>query len=575
MRVAKKMLAEGKIKAGNAGSTTGTTNDDNTNNMTTVLAQLAESVSEMSKRIKVWEDTRSSTLTPPATPNTPTTNTGTVPPLTPLPNFSTPMHPISIQNINSPMMMTKSLQYSPFQSAPPAPMAPTTSSTTATDNRTIGRTTTGTGTTFVWPVDINTEMQELSAKIYEVKLTIESPALAHESAPALPAGGTSTVFAGSKEGKASLQRLLSICELPWIEDADLAKVVLPTLASFTAIATGNSRGANDDDKVRMVINNWLMAVNDSLVVLEVNKLVVNRWWLVLLQLKKLQPYVDGTITNSTTPLVTQADVNGLHKYLHNLVTKLYRLVLMAATGENQVLPSIRAEVATEQDATAGLTTGTVNIGNTGTYIFGDGNVNYLWRRIASNYFRRTVNTTINLSRELESITYDTSTAGGNVVNMQCILDLYNQFDLHIAKRRLFNEPVDESGITTRLLTLVPPDITNVVDFYLLNNRNNATLAGVKDLINSAAINFLARSNTTTFPVNFAGMGNGRTNSGSGTGGRASGRPRCEVCLKTNHTTNEHRVCSTCGKPHSTSSQCRNQTGTSTNGSGSAGKTPGQ
>lgn len=420
----------------------------------------------------------------------------------------------------------------------------------------------------IWPVDIKTTIIDLSDKIFEARLTIERQTLEDEVSPKVPTGTTCTIFGAGKTSKNLLMKLLAICELPMTEESDISKLLLPTLASFTTAAAYTSRGVTSGNSD--IIYSWLTAVNDVLTVAQVNTLVVNRWWVILLQINKLLPYSTTTGTNNTDGVlvITQRDINGLHRYLHNLVIKLHKLILIAATGESQVLPSIRSEIELEQDAKANIATGFINSGNSNTYLFGNGNVNYLWRRIAINYFRKDINTGNQLSKELDLIAYDTDTAGGNIVNHQCMLNLFNAFDKHAAKARMYSEPVNESTLAAKLVSLVPPELATTIDIFMLTNKDSVSLAGIKEIILQTTINILARSSATA-SANFVG---GRLGSGNNSNSSKGAHTRCSICNFKNHTTQEHNACKQCNRSHHPDYDCQRKSSRGTDHSGAGGTT---
>src|SRR5689334_5512876 len=104
--------------------------------------------------------------------------------------------------------------------------------------------------------------------------------------------------------------------------------------------------------------------------------------------------------------ITTAMQNGVVLYLYELVQKLYAVLLLAAAAEAQAVPRVRHEG---------------EMFPTGSGYFITGNVNYLWRKIASIYIRKNVNTIMNLTDELKAVVYDSKLAGGsNVVTREAV-----------------------------------------------------------------------------------------------------------------------------------------------------------
>ena len=88
-----------------------------------------------------------------------------------------------------------------------------------------------------------------------------------------------------------------------------------------------------------------------------------------------------------------------------------------------------------------------------------GNVNYLWRRLASTYIKANGNTTTDLINELQKINY----TGGSSVSKPAILMLVQDLQTHMQRRIIYGEPVNKQHISNVFTSLLPREIVSQLD----------------------------------------------------------------------------------------------------------------
>lgn len=403
----------------------------------------------------------------------------------------------------------------------------------------------------IWPGDY-TQVTPLTDEILEPNLATDDHRAVWELTAPVPPISTATAWTTGDKGTVKLlQQLLALCELPYIPDTTLASLVLPTLAVNSTNATSTT-SIND-----IIMYNWLQEVNNKLVLADCHKLVLNRWGAITGSINKLQ----GVVNNGNP--ITQAHVNGVHRWLHSAVSKLYVSLVAAAKIDTIVVPAVEAEAKAE---TAENNTNAANNIQHHHIKFIKGNVNYLWRRLASGYIKSNGGTTTDLINELQNITYK----GDSSVSQSAVLQLVQDLQTHMQRRIIYGEPVNKQHITNVFTSLLPKEIVNQLDAATAaavasgnDSSWESTVERVIELVNK----YLLREKQTLDQQQRANYAIHQANLATATSNNTSSTNGCTICGRNSHSTNQHHSCSKCGRDHPID-RCRldrTNTNTTTNG----------